>query len=103
MKTTISMDIAIGIVIKAFRQHLSYKQDFVAYKANITTKTLANIENGRVGLDLDKLYKLGQVFCIPPSVIVDMALRVHESGQENWLPNAIKTLKTLPKNNNDED
>lgn len=93
------MHTATGKVIKALRKHLGYKQEFLANKVNITIKTLANIENGRVGLDIEKLYKLSQVFGVAPRIILDLTIEIYETGQENWLPNAVKALKTLPKNN----
>lgn len=63
--TTSLMKTATGKVIKTFRNHFGYTQQFVADKLNITTATLANLENGRVSLDIEKLYNLAKVFEVP--------------------------------------
>lgn len=88
-----------GKVIKAFRQHLGYKQGFVAYQAKIDVKTLSSIENGRVGLDIEKLYLLSKVFGIAPRIILDLTIEVYETNDYSWLQNAVKALKPLPRNN----
>jgi transcriptional regulator with XRE-family HTH domain len=83
MKTTITINTAVGKVVKALRLHLKYKQDFIAERANITVKTLANIESGRVGLE--KLCRLSNVFSVPISLILSEALEIVETGQYNQL------------------
>ncbi len=91
------MKTATGKVIKAFRKHLNYKQDFVSKKLNITPTTLANIENGRVGIDMEKLYLLGKIFCVPPNTIFELSIEVYESNTDDWLDNAVRKLKLLPE------
>lgn len=88
------MKTATGKVIKAFRKHLNYKQVFVASEINITVETLANIENGRVGVDMGKLYHFGLLFKVPPKVILELIIEIHETGNHDWLDTAIK--KILP-------
>ena len=85
MKTTITINTAVGKVVKALRLHLKYKQDFIAERANITVKTLANIESGRVGLDIEKLCRLSSVFSVPISLILSEALEIVETGQYKQL------------------
>jgi transcriptional regulator with XRE-family HTH domain len=87
------MKAATGKVIKALRKHLDYKQDFVSKKLNITPTTLANIENGRVGIDMEKLYLLGKIFGVPPKTIFELAIAVYETNTDDWLNNAVKSLK----------
>lgn len=88
-----------GKVIKAFRQHLGYKQEYVAHKINIDVKTLSNIENGRVGLAIDKLYLLSKVFGIEPKVILELTIEIYETGSYHWLDSAVEELKHPPISN----
>ncbi len=95
------MKTATGQVIKAFRMHLNYKHEYVGAKINVTASTLANIEHGRVGLDLEKLYKISKVFGVPPKDILQLVIEVFEFEENvNYLDNAVKQLVSLP---NDKD
>ena len=94
------MKVATGKVIKAFRKHLNYKQDFVASKINITPSTLANIENGRVGVEMEKVYLLAKLFGVAPRIILELAFELNESESDIWLNNAIKRLKIEPETDN---
>ncbi len=87
------MKTATGKVVKAFRKHLNYKQEFVAKKLNVTVATIANIENGRVSVDIEKLYYLSLIFRIPLKDMVTLASEIFEKGSEEGLKNAIKELK----------
>lgn len=86
------MKTATGKVIKAIRQHLGYTQNFVADKLNITTATLANIENGRVSIDLEKLYQLCLLFKLPMRIMIQLIYEIHEKGSDEGLANAVKQL-----------
>ena len=92
------MKLATGKVIKAFRKHLNFKQDFVASKLNITPTTLANIENGRVGVEVEKIYLMARLFGVAPRIILELAFEFNESHNDAWLINAIKALKIKPEN-----
>ena len=92
------MKTATGKVIKAFRKHLNYKQEFVADKLNITIGTLANIENGRAGLDIEKLYQISKLFHIAPGIIFDLIIEIYDTHEDHWLINALKLIKTPPSN-----
>ena len=92
------MKIAIGKVIKAFRKHLNFKQDFVASKINITSTTLANIENGRVGVEVEKIYLMAKLFGVAPRIILELAFELNESDNDIWLNNAIKALNIKSEN-----
>lgn len=94
------MKTATGKVIKAFRKHLNYKQDFVAKKINITPETLANIENGRVGIDLEKLYLISLLLKVPAREILSLILEIFEKGNDEGLTSAVKQLRIIA---NDED
>lgn len=96
------MKTATGKVTKAFRKHSSYTQEFVADKLNITVTTLANIENGRVGLDIEKLYLLNKVFAVPVRTIIDFTIEVFEKKNDDGLADAIKELKNLSKDDFEE-
>lgn len=87
---------ASGQVISAFRKHLSYKQEFVANKLNITIATLANIENGRVGIDIEKLYLVSKVFRVPVKTLMELIVEVYQNGCDDHLNSAVKQLKNLP-------
>lgn len=86
---------ATGMVIKAFRKHLDYKQEFVANKLNITVSCLANIENGRVGMDIEKLYLASKVFKIPIKDLIILITEVYDTGNDNGLAGALKYLKPI--------
>lgn len=99
ISTTNPMKTITGKVIKAFRQHLGYKQEFVAHQTNIDVKTLSSIENGRVGLAIENLYLLSKVFGVAPRVILQLILEIYDTGDDIWLHNAVKAIKPLPKDN----
>jgi transcriptional regulator with XRE-family HTH domain len=87
------MKVATGQVIKAFRLHLNYKHEYIGAKINITTHTLSNIEHGRVGLDLEKLYKISKVFGVSSKDILLLIIEVFESPESlSYLNGAIKHL-----------
>lgn len=86
---------ATGIVIRVFRKHLCYTQQFVADKLYITVATLANIENGRVSLDIEKLSLFSKTFDIEVRILLSLISEVSENGNENGLSGALKHLKPL--------
>ncbi|MDQ8003819.1 MAG: helix-turn-helix transcriptional regulator [Pedobacter sp.] len=85
---------ATGKVIKAFRKHLSYTQEFVAEKLNVTTETIANIENGRVSVDIQRLYELSLIFRVPLKDMVTLASEVFENGDEKGLKTAVGYIRS---------
>ncbi|MFN0290650.1 helix-turn-helix transcriptional regulator [Pedobacter helvus] len=89
------MKIASGRVIKAIRLHLSYTQKFVANHLNITVTTLANIENGRVNLDIEKLYHLSLLYRMPARDILELIIEIHQKGNEEGLVSAIRQLRSI--------
>ena len=94
------MNTITGKVIRALRLHYNYKQDYVAAKIGISTKTFANVETGRVGLDIEKLYKISKVFRLPSRDLYQIIIEIYENPEDNYrLPNAIKNVL---KNFNDE-
>ena len=86
---------ATGQVIKAFRKHLNYTQEFVAKQLNITVETMANIENGRVSIDIQRLYELSHIFKIPLKDLVTLASEILEKGNDEGLVPAVKYLKQI--------
>ena len=90
------MKTATGKVIKAFRNYLNFTQKQVADKLNITVETLANIENGRAGLDIEKLSLLSKVFGVPARILLDLTLGINAKGSDEGLANAVRQLKTIP-------
>ena len=86
-----------GQVIKAFRMHFNYKQDYVAAKIDITTKTFANIERGRVSLDIEKLYRISKVFHIPSRTLFQLIIEIYDCPENSYhLSNAIKQMTWIP-------
>lgn len=94
------MKTATGKVIKAFRKHFNYKQETLANKLNITITTLANIENGRAGIDTEKLYRLGLLFGISAGDILKLIIEIFENGNEEALNSALKMSKRNPSDEN---
>lgn len=84
---------AVGKVIKSFRQHLNYTQEFVATKLNVTVATLANIENGRVSVDIVKLHKLSIIFEVHVKDIVTLASEIFEKGNDEGLAFAVAYMR----------
>ncbi|WP_113651508.1 helix-turn-helix transcriptional regulator [Pedobacter namyangjuensis] len=84
-----------GKVIKAFRKHLGYTQEFLADKLNITVPTLANIENGRVNADIEKLYLASHLFKIPIRDFLTLIVEVYEKGNDEGLAGAVRQLNTF--------
>lgn len=81
MENSITINSAIGKIVKALRVHFKYSQVLLALEVNITVKTLANIENGRVGLDIEKLYRLSRFFSVPIGLIPNLAINIVENGR----------------------
>jgi transcriptional regulator with XRE-family HTH domain len=96
------MKIATGRVVKAIRNHWGYTQKFVASKLNLTPEMLASIENGRVGLDLEKLYQMCLLFKLPMRIMTQLIYEIHEEGSDEGLADALKKLITIQSNQNDE-
>ncbi len=85
-----------GKVISAFRKHFGYTQQFVADKLHITTAALANIENGRVSLDIEKLYLVSKIFGIPERLLLSLIIEIYEKGNDDGLIHAVEQLKVIP-------
>ncbi|MBM3402349.1 MAG: helix-turn-helix transcriptional regulator [Bacteroidetes bacterium] len=83
MQNSTTINAAMGKAVKVLRIHLKYKQDYLANSANITVKTLSNIENGRAGIDIDKLHRISACLNIPISLILDLAMDIVKKREEN--------------------
>ena len=55
-------------------------------------KTLANVENGKVGIDIVKLYSISNALGIPIGLIPKLALEIVEKGQEDQEKVALKEI-----------
>lgn len=89
------MKTATGKVIKAFRKHLGYTQEFVAKEINVTTRTIENIESGKVSADVDKLQKIAKLFKIRSGLILELATEIVESEDDLWLEKAVKHFRQI--------
>ena len=92
MKNSATINSAIGKAVKALRVHSKFKQEYLAYRAKITVKTLSNIENGKVGIDIAKLYSISNALGIPIGLIPKLALEIVEKGQEDQEKVALKEI-----------
>jgi transcriptional regulator with XRE-family HTH domain len=87
------MNKSIGKVIKAIRKHLNYTQKRLAQELNITTATIANMENGRVRIDVDRLQLLSVIFQVSLANMLALAAEIEKNGNEVGLAKAIKFLQ----------
>ena len=92
MKNSATINSAIGKTVKALQVQFKFKQAYLASKANITVKTLANVENGKVGIDIVKLYSISNALGIPIGLIPKLALEIVEKGQEDQEKVALKEI-----------
>ncbi|WAC41530.1 helix-turn-helix transcriptional regulator [Pedobacter sp. SL55] len=81
-----------GLVIKAIRLRLGYKQDYVAQKINISPSLLGHIENGRTDLDIRRLYQLAKVFGVLPRNLLELVIEIYESECAAGLDGAVKYI-----------
>lgn len=86
-----------GLVIKAIRLRLGYKQDYVAQKINISPSLLGHIENGRTDLDIRRLYQIAKVFGVLPRNLLELIIEIYESECDANLDAAVKYI-TPPRN-----
>lgn len=86
-----------GKVIRAIRKRLGHKQDYVASKLNITPGSLANLENGRTGMDIEKIYHLSRIYNVTASCILELTIEIYESDREESLDGAIRYITSSQK------
>lgn len=61
----------IGERVKRLRMKKDYSQDYVASKLGMSQRAYSKIENNETKLSIEHLYKLGEVFEMPVSDILD--------------------------------
>ncbi len=81
-----------GLVIRAIRLRLGFKQEYVAQKLNISASLLGHIENGRTDLDIGRLYQLANVFGILPKHFLELIIEMHESECASGLDDAVRYI-----------
>lgn len=81
-----------GLVIKAIRLRLGYKQDYIAQKINISASLLGHIENGRTDLDIWRLYQLAKIFGVLPRNLLELIIEIYESECDANLDAAVKYI-----------
>ncbi len=79
-----------GLVIKAIRLRLGFKQEYVAQRINISASLLGHIENGRTDLDIGRLYQLAKVFGVLPRHFLELIIEIHETDSATGLDAAVK-------------
>ena len=86
---------ATGKVIKAFRKHLGYTQEFVATEISATTRTIENIESGKVSVDVEKILKIAKLFKIRSGLILELATEIVETEDDMGLERAVKQIRPI--------
>ncbi|WP_316769858.1 helix-turn-helix transcriptional regulator [Pedobacter frigiditerrae] len=86
---------ATGKVIKTFRKHLGYTQEFLATEINVTTRTIENIENGKVSVDVEKIHKIAKLFKIRSGLILELAAEIVDTEDNMALETAVKQLRPV--------
>ncbi len=64
----------------------------MAHKLGITVHTYANIEKGRVDLNMGRLFAIAQLFGIRTHQILALAEEVLEIGEHEWLASITKRM-----------
>ena len=60
----------VGYIIKQLRKQRGLSQIYVAYRLNITVESFANIENGRVDINTERLEKIASILNTSASQIL---------------------------------
>jgi transcriptional regulator with XRE-family HTH domain len=76
----------IGAVIRARRKTLEYKQETLAGMLGISRGSLANVETGRQGILVHKLYKIAAALGLTPLDLLPPALTRPSRGERSELP-----------------
>ena len=84
-----------GKLLKNLRQKNNMTQEDLAYRSFINVKTLSNMENGKVDVDLDKLEILSEIFNID-LVEKYLYLLLDDSSQINKLVNNLNSKDRYP-------
>lgn len=84
-----------GKLLKNLRQKNNMTQEDLAYRSYINVKTLSNMENGKVDVDLDKLEILSEIFNID-LVEKYLYLLLDDSSQINKLLNNLNSKDRYP-------
>lgn len=84
-----------GKLLKDLRQKNNMTQEDLAYRSFINVKTLSNIENGKVDIDLDKLEILSEIFNID-LVEKYLYLLLDDSDQVNKIVKNLNTKDRYP-------
>lgn len=84
-----------GKLLKDLRQKNNMTQEDLAYRSYINVKTLSNMENGKVDVDLDKLEILSEIFNID-LVEKYLYLLLDDSSQINKLVNNLNSKDRYP-------
>lgn len=84
-----------GKLLKNLRQKNNMTQEDLAYRSYINVKTLSNMENGKVDVDLDKLEILSEIFNID-LVEKYLYLLLDDSSQINKLVNNLNSKDRYP-------
>lgn len=84
-----------GKLLKDLRQKNNMTQEDLAYRSYINVKTLSNMENGKVDVDLDKLEILSEIFNID-LVEKYLYLLLDDSDQVNKIVKNLNTKDRYP-------
>lgn len=84
-----------GKLLKNLRQKNNMTQEELSYRSFINVKTLSNMENGKVDIDLDKLEILSEIFNID-LVEKYLYLLLDDSGQINKIVKNLNSKDRYP-------
>ena len=78
---------SLALKVKALREAASITQEELAYKCDVSWRTISNLERALVVPDLVMLYKISQIF----NVSIDLLLEVniHQYLSVNVLPSPL--------------
>ncbi|MHB1178249.1 MAG: helix-turn-helix domain-containing protein [Daejeonella sp.] len=85
----------LGIVIASCRKQHQFKQDYMAFKLEITPHAYANIEHGRSDISSVKLAEISKLFGLKPHHLIILAEEIIDVGRTDWLYDVVKGMVRL--------
>jgi transcriptional regulator with XRE-family HTH domain len=76
--------------IKSLRTSKHYSQDYMALQIGISQRAYSKIENNEVKLDLDKLFKIAEIFEMDPGELIsDQNSQTNNFSNNKLITNAV--------------
>ena len=77
MKDTLKKSLALKI--KALREASSMTQEELAFKCDVSWRTISNLERGLVVPDLVMIYKISQIFNVSTDILLGLKVDTNKS------------------------